>query len=41
MCDVIMVLADGRPVEQGSHMELVASDRLYAELHEVQVRQYR
>ena len=41
MCDLILVLADGRLVEQGSHSDLVARGGLYAELYELQARQYR
>ncbi|MGH2520484.1 MAG: ATP-binding cassette domain-containing protein, partial [Chloroflexota bacterium] len=41
MCDLILVLAGGRLVEQGRHDELVASGGLYAELYEMQARQYR
>ncbi|HUZ78335.1 MAG TPA: ATP-binding cassette domain-containing protein, partial [Chloroflexota bacterium] len=41
MCDLILVLASGRLVEQGSHEQLVAAGGLYAELYELQARQYR
>src|SRR6266542_3621673 len=38
--DLIVVLADGRVVEQGSHAELMAMQGRYAELFEVQARGY-
>lgn len=41
MADVIVVIDDGRVVEQGSHSELIARAGLYAELYEIQARQYR
>jgi ABC-type multidrug transport system fused ATPase/permease subunit len=31
--DVIVVLDDGRIVEQGNHVELLAHNGVYAELH--------
>ncbi|MCW5877556.1 MAG: ABC transporter ATP-binding protein [Anaerolineales bacterium] len=36
--DVILVLKDGRLVEQGTHAELLALDGLYADLYETQFR---
>lgn len=36
--DVILVMKDGRLVEQGTHSELLALDGLYAELYETQFR---
>ncbi|HKJ28332.1 MAG TPA: ATP-binding cassette domain-containing protein, partial [Anaerolineales bacterium] len=36
--DVILVLAEGRLVEQGTHDELLAAGGLYAELYETQFR---
>lgn len=41
MADLILVLDDGRLVEQGSHADLVASRGMYAELYELQARGYR
>jgi ATP-binding cassette subfamily B protein len=41
MADLIIVVADGRIVESGSHDELVAQRGLYAELYELQARAYR
>jgi ATP-binding cassette subfamily B protein len=41
MADVIIVVADGRVAEHGSHAELVAADGLYAQLYELQARSYR
>lgn len=41
MADKIMLLHDGRIVEQGSHAELVALDGRYAGLYRQQVEQYR
>lgn len=41
MADLIVVLAGGRVVEQGSHAELLARGGLYAELYELQARTYR
>ncbi|WP_426505660.1 ABC transporter ATP-binding protein [Dactylosporangium sp. McL0621] len=38
--DRIVVLGDGRPVEDGSHAELMALGRRYAELFDVQARGY-
>jgi ATP-binding cassette subfamily B protein len=39
--DRIVVIHDGRIVEEGSHDELMASDGRYAELFELQARSYR
>ncbi|HEY3110265.1 MAG TPA: ABC transporter ATP-binding protein, partial [Chloroflexota bacterium] len=41
MADLIVVIDDGRVVEQGSHHELMARGGLYAELYELQSRVYR
>ncbi len=39
--DLIVVLHEGRVVEQGSHDDLIASGGRYAELFELQARSYR
>ncbi|HEX5380297.1 MAG TPA: hypothetical protein VFW47_17095, partial [Phenylobacterium sp.] len=36
--DQIVVLADGRMVERGTHAELVEAGGVYAELYELQTR---
>lgn len=41
MADRILVLGNGRVLEQGSHRELVAAGGLYAELFELQAAGYR
>jgi ATP-binding cassette subfamily B protein len=41
MADLIIVLDDGAIVEHGSHDELIAANRLYAELYRLQARAYR
>ena len=41
MADLIVVVAGGRVVEQGTHAELVAAGGLYAELYGMQARAYR
>jgi ATP-binding cassette subfamily B protein len=41
MADVIVVIADRRVREFGSHDELIARDGLYAELFDLQARSYR
>jgi ATP-binding cassette subfamily B protein len=41
MADRIIVLKDGRVVEQGTHDALVAGDGLYAELFAMQAAGYR
>ena len=40
-CDRILLLDQGRIVEQGTHEELLASNGSYADLFEVQSRYYR
>ncbi|MGB3219712.1 MAG: ABC transporter ATP-binding protein, partial [Anaerolineae bacterium] len=37
--DLILVMNQGRLVEQGTHAELLAQDGLYASLYETQFRQ--
>jgi len=41
MADLIVVLAGGRVVEQGSHAELMIQDGTYAELYRLQSRAYQ
>ncbi len=41
MADLIVVVADGRVAEAGSHEQLIASGGLYAELYELQAASYR
>jgi ABC-type multidrug transport system fused ATPase/permease subunit len=41
MADRILVLADGRIVEQGGHDDLIVAGGLYAELYALQARAYR
>jgi ATP-binding cassette subfamily B protein len=41
MADLIVVVADGKVLESGSHAELMRQDGLYAELYELQARAYR
>lgn len=41
MADSIVVLDEGRMVEQGTHDALMAAGRLYAELYHLQARAYR
>ena len=41
MADLIVVMADGRVAEHGSHAELIAAGRGYAELYRLQERAYR
>jgi len=41
MADLIVVVADGRVTEYGSHAELLAAGGRYAELFELQARAYR
>ena len=39
--DLILVLDDGRVVQQGTHAELLAAGGLYATLHATQFREER
>ncbi|QDP98401.1 ABC transporter ATP-binding protein [Microlunatus elymi] len=39
--DIVLVLAGGRIVEQGTHDQLMAAGGAYAELYEIQARGYR
>lgn len=41
MADLILVVADGRVTEAGSHADLMAADGLYAELYAMQAAAYR
>ena len=41
MADLIVVLEQGRITEQGTHLQLMATGGLYAELYEMQARAYR
>jgi ATP-binding cassette subfamily B protein len=41
MADLIVVLADGRVTEQGTHAELMAAGGGYAELYALQEHAYR
>lgn len=41
MADLIVVVADGRVVQSGSHAELMAAGGLYAELYGAQAESYR
>jgi ATP-binding cassette subfamily B protein len=41
MADRIVVLGDGRVLEEGTHENLLACDGLYAELFEMQAAGYR
>jgi ATP-binding cassette subfamily B protein len=41
MADRILVLAEGRLTEQGTHAELMAHGGRYAELFELQAASYR
>jgi len=41
MADLILVVADGSVAEVGSHAELMANGRLYAELYQLQAAAYR
>jgi ATP-binding cassette subfamily B protein len=41
MADRIVVLGDGKVIEEGTHESLVAAGGLYAELFEMQAAGYR
>jgi ATP-binding cassette subfamily B protein len=41
MADLIVVLDQGRVIEQGSHQELMAGHGLYAELYGLQAKAYQ
>jgi len=41
MADRIVVLGEGRVLEEGTHEELLAREGLYAELFEMQAAGYR
>ena len=41
MADLILVVADGKVLESGSHAELMRLEGLYAELYELQASAYR
>ena len=41
MADLILVVADGKVLEAGSHAELMRLGGLYAELYELQASAYR
>ena len=41
MADLILVVADGKVKESGSHAELMRLGGLYAELYELQASAYR
>jgi ATP-binding cassette subfamily B protein len=41
MADVILVVGEGRVLEQGSHDQLLAAGGLYAELYRLQAAQYQ
>jgi len=41
MAELIVVVADGRVVETGSHADLISAGGLYAELYELQAHAYR
>src|SRR5699024_8159587 len=41
MADLILVLADGRIAEAGSHDDLIQNQGLYSELYRLQADQYR
>jgi ATP-binding cassette subfamily B protein len=41
MADIILVVADGRIAEAGSHGDLMIADGLYAELFALQASAYR
>ena len=39
--DLIVVIADGRIAEHGTHLELIRQGGVYAEMYELQARAYR
>lgn len=41
MADIILVLENGKILEQGSHEELIALGGRYAELYNMQAERYR
>jgi ATP-binding cassette subfamily B protein len=41
MADLIVVVADGKVLESGSHADLIRRGGLYAELYELQAKAYR
>jgi ATP-binding cassette, subfamily B, bacterial len=41
MADLIVVLEQGRVIEQGSHADLTAAGGTYARLYEMQAQRYR
>jgi ATP-binding cassette subfamily B protein len=41
MADLIVVVAEGKVLESGSHAELMRRKGLYAELYELQAKAYR